>query len=233
MEWSPEAALARCFGIDGAAVVRAPIGFTNETWLVDAPGGRFAVRRSWPGKPATDREAHVLEMLAGEMVPRVVARAIDGDRVLHLFTRVEGELGPRWLERFDSAKMTSAMRALARLHARMPGWVHGDFHLGNLLWRGDEVSGVVDFDDARPGSHDDEAALALLSLARTREERWFDYDRELWEVGRAAYGRPLELRVREFCARQVRVHANAAKRGLWQLEPGIGFWPCWRTLMAP
>jgi len=34
-----------------------------------------------------------------------------------------------------------------------------------------------------------------------------------------------------FCAYQVLIHLEGAQRGLWELTEGIGFWPCWHTLM--
>nr|MBA2539155.1 aminoglycoside phosphotransferase family protein [Deltaproteobacteria bacterium] len=253
------------------------------------------------------------------------------DATLHLFARVEGEPGARWLDgETGAARATAAMTALAHLHralgrlpiddglvkeaaveggragttsrsegtrdpwvhvrARLeriragrldglpagavdvldtaertldvpaPGpvqWLHGDFHLGNLLWRRDEVIGVVDFDDVGIGAVGGEVALALFALARRPGER-FRYDPTLWRVGLAAYAgaesmstldasvgsassavaasittldQPALARV--FCASQLLVHLEAAQRGLWALDdPGLelAFWPYWHAL---
>lgn len=113
-------------------------------------------------------------------------------------------------------------------------WLHGDYHLGNLLWTGDEVTGIVDFDDTGCGSALAEAALSLFACARQATEDRFTYDVDLWNTGLAGYGAALttdrdEL-MRMFCADQVLIHLMAAQRGLWDLTPGIGFWPCWAVL---
>jgi Ser/Thr protein kinase RdoA (MazF antagonist) len=125
------------------------------------------------------------------------------------------------------------MRRLRALHAALPGWVHGDVHLGNLLWRGLEVSGLVDFDDTRPGDHAWEVAMTLFALARRPDEDTFRYDRDLWLAGLAAYGdlhlEPAEHE-RAFCEYQVQIHETAVARGLWTLTDGIGYWPCKRAL---
>jgi aminoglycoside phosphotransferase (APT) family kinase protein len=111
-------------------------------------------------------------------------------------------------------------------------WVHGDYHLSNLLWSHDEVSGVVDFDDVARGSAALEAGMALFALARQPAgEEAFVYDAALWDVGRAAYDGPVEGGALLFCAYQVLIHLDGAQRGLWELTEGIGFWPCWNTLM--
>jgi len=128
--------------------------------------------------------------------------------------------------------------------AGAPQWLHGDYHLGNLLWDGLELTGVVDFDDVGHGAATGEVALALFAFARrdveaSGGEPRLAYDPALWETGRAAYaaaaGRALAIAPtpaleQVFCAYQVLIHLEAASRGLWTLTPGIGFWPCWRSL---
>jgi Ser/Thr protein kinase RdoA (MazF antagonist) len=111
-------------------------------------------------------------------------------------------------------------------------WLHGDYHVGNLLFtRGgadDRVSGVVDFDDVGRGAPSLERGLARWALARDVgvEERLRCRD-EL----RDAVAPPPELE-RLFCVDQVLIHLEAAQRGLWALGPGIGFWPCWTVLVS-
>jgi Ser/Thr protein kinase RdoA (MazF antagonist) len=125
----------------------------------------------------------------------------------------------------------------ARIHTVLPAcaspqWVHGDYHLGNLLWTGDEVTGIVDFDDIARGSVALEAGMALFALARQPAgEDAFVFDADLLETGRAAYAGPIEGSALAFCAYQVLIHLEAAQRGLWQLTDSIGFWPCWHSLM--
>lgn len=132
-------------------------------------------------------------------------------------------------------------RVLDRIAALIPQtiasdvqWLHGDYHLGNLLWAGDEVTGIVDFDETGCGSPNAEAAMALFALSRQPDEARFTYDAALWDTGLAGYGAALdddrESLMRLFCGYQVLIHLAAAQRRLWTLDEGIGFWPCWRTL---
>ena len=78
--------------------------------------------------------------------------------------------------------------------------------------------------------------MALFAIARQETEDRFAYDAGLWDTGLAGYGAAIagdrdELMLR-FCAYQVLIHLAAAQRGLWALDAGIGFWPCWATLAA-
>jgi len=41
-----------------------------------------------------------------------------------------------------------------RLSSRPPELVHGDFHLGNLLWADGSISGVLDWSDAAAGAEE-------------------------------------------------------------------------------
>jgi Ser/Thr protein kinase RdoA (MazF antagonist) len=133
-------------------------------------------------------------------------------------------------------------RVLARIARVIPAaaattqWLHGDYQLGNLLWDGDAVSAVVDFDDTCCGSPASEATMAAFALSRQPVETQFRFDRALWDAAITAYDSSLALDpapfVDVFCAYQVLVHLLAAQRGLWTLDAGIGFWPCWNTLLA-
>ena len=248
-------------GIQDAVMTRLPRGHTNESYALSTPRGRFVLRRAWAGKPAAQivAEEHVLTALASPThplafdVPRVIPtragalHGFDGDRVVHLMSECRGTPGPAYLTPSDHGRMLVAMTALARLHralalvpADQPQWLHGDYHLGNLLWSGDNITGIVDFDDTCRGNATTEAAMALFALARQPEESMFVYDADLWTTGRVAYvaagGEPItgdrdDLAVK-FCAYQVLTHLAAARRGLWKLEPGIGFWPCLRYLLS-
>lgn len=121
--------------------------------------------------------------------------------------------------------------ALAETRAPDPQWLHGDYHLGNILFEGDEVTGVVDFDDAGRGSPVLEEIFACFAITRnaTVEDR-FVHDRKLWLELRGG-GTPSALLERLFCADQVLLHLHGAQRGCWALGPGIGFLGCLATLM--
>jgi Ser/Thr protein kinase RdoA (MazF antagonist) len=124
-------------------------------------------------------------------------------------------------------------------------WLHGDYHAGNLLFEGQMLAGVIDFDDVGQGSRWLEAAFALFALSRDSgvEER-FVFDESIWRAGLEAYAGtsaeepPGWLRARSvalmrlFCTDQVLIHLEAAQRGLWSPGPGMGFLACWRELLG-
>ncbi|MBN3727187.1 phosphotransferase [Burkholderia sp. Ac-20379] len=124
-------------------------------------------------------------------------------------------------------------------------WLHGDYHAGNLLYAGNAVSGVLDFDDAGQGAPWLEAAFALFALSRDalRDDR-FVFDAAIWDAGLQAYAAARldaapgwiaarrEALMRLFCADQTLIHLEAAQRGLWTPGAGMGFLGVWRQLMA-
>ncbi|UTV53294.1 phosphotransferase [Burkholderia arboris] len=123
-------------------------------------------------------------------------------------------------------------------------WLHGDYHAGNLLYVGNAVNGVLDFDDVGQGAQWLEAAFALFALSRDagRDDR-FVFDRRRWDAGLHAYAatRPdaapdwmrdnHDALMLLFCADQTLIHLEAAQRGLWVPGPGIGFLGGWRQLL--
>ncbi|WP_321889562.1 aminoglycoside phosphotransferase family protein [Paraburkholderia bannensis] len=136
---------------------------------------------------------------------------------------------------------------LAQAHAWIDGpaqWLHGDYHAGNLLFNGQALTGVIDFDDVGLGSRWLEAAFALFALSRdaTVEERLV-FDASVWSRGLAAYAEacgqaapgwmhaesPALMHL--FCTDQLLIHLEAAQRGLWTPGPGMGFLACWRELL--
>ena len=51
---------------------------------------------------------------------------------------------------------------LAKANAQRPALVHGDWHPGNMIFRGETLVAVCDFDNTRIGSRDRELAQALI-----------------------------------------------------------------------
>ena len=216
--------------VDGRAlhVFSACAGEIGAAWLLPGDTGRV--------RAAMTRLAELHRVLA-----RVPAPAGCDTWLRERFARVEA------LDSIDLPR--DAPEVLGRIEAlleRTPGgplqWLHGDYHLGNLLWgTGDTVASVVDFEDVACGSAVSEAVLALFALARQNQgEERFAWDRSLWEAGLAAYveasGMDVPIQSPEqleplFCAYQVLIHLEAAAHRLWTLSPGIGFWPCWNRLM--
>lgn len=99
--------------------------------------------------------------------------------------------------------MARAGAYLAKAALRIPGptgWLHGDYHAGNLLFSEADrtrvsVTGILDFDDAGIGSPWLEAAFALFALTRDATvEHAFAYDAGIWEQGLQAYARQRRTR---------------------------------------
>ncbi|MDY1547597.1 phosphotransferase enzyme family protein [Luteibacter sahnii] len=125
-------------------------------------------------------------------------------------------------------------------------WLHGDYHAGNLLFDDDRLLGIVDFDGTGVGSAWLEAAFAAFALARdVSDEHDLRIDASLWRHAIETYADAAGLsdagwwhRHREdlrqlFCADQVLIHLEAARRGSWSPGPGMGFLGPWRALCAP
>lgn len=83
----------------------------------------------------------------------------------------------RWLDGDRSRVPTAALQALEEaidsgLDDALPTqMLHGDFRCTNILWSGTEVSGVLDFDEARIGSRIDELARSAVLLG-TQYRDW-------------------------------------------------------------
>jgi len=48
--------------------------------------------------------------------------------------------------------------------------IHGDFGPHNLIWDGDKLTGLIDFELARPGRWEEDALFALLRVAHQRPD---------------------------------------------------------------
>ena len=57
-----------------------------------------------------------------------------------------------------------------RANARATGIVHGDWHPGNMIFSGNEIVSICDFDNCRVGSRDRELAQAMVFLSMKRAE---------------------------------------------------------------
>ncbi len=74
-------------------------------------------------------------------------------------------------EGFDEGSIERATKILAygadlvRANAERAGLVHGDWHPGNMIYQGDEVVAVCDFDNTRIGSRQREIAQALVHFS--------------------------------------------------------------------
>jgi Ser/Thr protein kinase RdoA (MazF antagonist) len=205
------------------------MGDPGETWI--APGGEHRVHAAMTALAELHRHLAAIPLHLSDRDPAQWIR----ERLVRVQTGDD-----RALPEGSASVLQRLEQLLPILPNGLSQWVHGDYHLGNLLWHGDRVASIVDFENVAPGTASAEAAMALFALCREDHgDDRFVYDRSLWEVGLAAYEEASNRAciwpdVKDlalvFCAYQVLIHFEAAQHGLWTLSPRIGFWPCWHSL---
>lgn len=122
-----------------------------------------AMEKRYETPEKADAEAMALEVM-GDALPGVAPRLIDrpGPRRVRMEWLTGQPVAPLSMSSTAvESWLVEAARLLARIHeaTRTPDGtvlVHGDYWLGNLLTDGAEVTGVVDWVDARWGSDDDD-----------------------------------------------------------------------------
>jgi Ser/Thr protein kinase RdoA (MazF antagonist) len=60
----------------------------------------------------------------------------------------------------------------ATLNALRTAWVHGDYHGRNMVFAGDRLAGLFDFDVVHSGFRIEDAAMALFTFGRERRETY-------------------------------------------------------------
>ncbi len=91
--------------------------------------------------------------------PARETQTIDRTRLTPLHRHADA-LPEGTLERFS--RIVAYGHELAQANASRPALVHGDWHPGNMIFRGDALIAVCDFDNTRVGSRDRELAQALV-----------------------------------------------------------------------
>jgi aminoglycoside phosphotransferase (APT) family kinase protein len=211
-----------------------PGGTHAETVLISVGGRRLVARRFPPGEDAAAREVEVLRRLGplGDLVPELVAvdgrlivtTRVDGgppDRDLdpHVIA-VEMARTLARIHALDGTGLPPAPKPLrpsttpiarqARddppdLDPATPVLVHHDYWCGNALWRGDRLTGVIDWSDARSGPRGADVAwcrqdLVLLDAPDAAETFRREYERaagvviddlHAWDVRVGAYAEPV------------------------------------------
>jgi|SRR5882757_1461244 len=141
-------------------------------------GIAFYVQEKLPGAPSDELEVEQLEQLI-ELVElhAGAARGLSSDRALPWGEQIHRDLADpdHWTPRkralvAHSPRAADLVRDIERLAGRLDlsqlpadDVVHGDYGLGNMLFRAGELSGVIDWDGWRPG--DRRADLVTLWFA--------------------------------------------------------------------
>lgn len=132
--------------------------------------------------------------------------------------------------------------ARARLHASAQEplqWCHGDVQLENVLFAGDTLVGLVDFDTVRAMPLAMDTAFTLFSI--TRDGAWdegFRWDRARWQRGAELYVGEITSPLIDlewsklFCLDQALLHLRAGLNSVWQVDQGIGFAGAFRGVLT-
>ncbi len=202
-------------------------------------------------------ETHLVESMHGLSALHRVLRPLDAGAAVSPLAHFEQQLASlRAPESTESISATPPLRDLleqhlaefvsraraiiARAHPEQPlQWCHGDFQLENLLFEGEQLVGLVDFDTVRALPVAMDAAFALFNLTRDGDwEEGFRWDRERWQRGAEAYGGPLGASLVDqewhelFCLDQALLHLRAGLESVWELDEGIGFLSAFRGVMT-
>jgi Ser/Thr protein kinase RdoA (MazF antagonist) len=160
-------------------VDRARAQIENEQRVLAA----LAPHPSWPATPrclaadpaarSADAPAILLDCLPGapnvsghSLQPRLTqfARALARLHARRLHAPAELETSQSWLLRTPPSAERPWAGLCQRLLPTTPYLIHADYHLGNVLFVGDELSGVVDWGTAEAGPHELDVGYCRLDL---------------------------------------------------------------------
>lgn len=220
----------------------------GEAWAQTAGGSclhLFEYIGGYTGTPSVHAAMQALTRLHAALA-RLPAHSQDPlDWLRQRHARVAARAQPPLPEGLATAYPAVLSRIGVLLQSARPwmsgpiAWVHGDFHAGNLLQNTEGLQAILDFDETGEGSQALECAFALFALCRDAAvESHLHYDIPAWQSGAALLGHQhWLLQHREalsllFCADQTLIHLEAAQRGLWTLQAGIGFLANWNSLLS-
>lgn len=112
---------------------------------------------------AADTMARMLARIHTVPIPRAAVSFLEHypDRVARYVHRTPQDLA----QLADAERVLDVVRRVTPLPARNRETVlHGDFWIGNLIWQGDRIAGVVDWEDAAFGDPLADLAVARLEL---------------------------------------------------------------------
>lgn len=139
-----------------------------------------------------------------------------------------------------------AKQILAEIEQILPKFkkqfVHEDFQLENILFKEDEMTGIIDFEHAQYGFEEIDAIFSAFRICKKGKsdigldidtnafsafiELYFDYCK--WEsiIKEVSYNQWLCF----FALQQALLYIKNSINGIWILEEGIGFLPCFNTV---
>lgn len=123
-------------------------------------------------------------------------------------------------------------------------WIHGDIQTENVLFEKDRLTGLLDFELASWDACEKEVILSAFRTCKEgNSDAPFQYNAAALEMAISTYLREEnglnKAFFREydtlwkpyFCLDQAMLYLRNAFDGVWQLEPGIGFLPCFHEVL--
>lgn len=124
--------------------------------------------------------------------------------------------------------------------------IHGDIHLENILFFGNSLTGFLDFECTHYAPLELDIIFSALRVSKFgKSDDRLQYDNEGISAGLNAYAifnekfsylldkyqKHEQLWKALFCLDQSLLYLNQASKGIWTLEEGIGFLPCFNGVL--
>ena len=124
-------------------------------------------------------------------------------------------------------------------------WVHGDINLENVLFEGDSISGLCDFEGAGWDALEKEIIFSAFRLCKKGTfDEVFSYDERLLQkaidtylqnnpkVSLAFFTHYESLWKPFFCLKEASLYLHHAFDGIWELKEHTGFLPCFQEVLT-
>ena len=180
---------------------RSPLPVAQPLSLAAAHQPPFFITAAVPGQTrlAADQPAFCRQLAAAlSAIHQLALRPAD----LSFLPRPADVFAARLADSGDAALRRALLQAYPHIRPNPPTLLHGDFWHGNLLWQGEQLQAIIDWEDAMLGD-------PLADLGKSRLEL-------LWALGEAA----LESYTAHYLARNPALDASSLP--FWDL------WGAWR-----
>lgn len=196
--------------------VPQPLYLDESSNLLGRP---FLVTSHMPGR--THEAATISDNMVAQMAEQLarIHAVPAGDPVVERLPEMAATVGGRLAHRPESDKLApyegalrDALEAVWPLSPRNPaGLLHGDYWPGNLLWEGDRLSAILDWEDAQQGDPLGDLAQARLEI--------------LWAYGNSA----LEAFTTHYLTRNPLDTAQLPLWDIWAALRPIGVFTDWAS----
>nr|WP_321452087.1 phosphotransferase [uncultured Carboxylicivirga sp.] len=141
---------------------------------------------------------------------------------------------------------TNAFRILTDLKSIIPKlgmqYIHEDFQLENILFKDNNICGIIDFEHTQYGYEEIDAILSAFRICKKgKSDSLLDIDKSAFDAfvnlyfgSNKWYTLEKEIAYEQwlcfFALQQSLLYIKNAMNGIWKLAEGIGFLPCFNTV---